>query len=68
MHNSYRKGGLAIHCQHEKLVLDLLEICIFVKFIPSPLTEIRSIPSTHWRRESRQTRNRCWRLPSGFTT
>jgi aldehyde:ferredoxin oxidoreductase len=31
---SYMKGALAIECQHEKLVLDLFEICLFVKFIP----------------------------------
>ena len=35
---SYNKGALAIDCQHEKLVLDLLEICIFVKFIPEIFT------------------------------
>jgi aldehyde:ferredoxin oxidoreductase len=35
---SYKKASVVIHYQHEALLKDLLEVCVFIKFIPEVLT------------------------------
>ena len=35
---SYKKGSLVIHTEHEKVVKDMLEVCVFVKYIPKVFT------------------------------
>jgi len=37
-HNSYKKGAVAIHYQYESLLIDMLEICRFVKLAPKVVT------------------------------
>jgi len=33
-HSSYQKGAVAVHYQHETLIMDMLEYCRFMKFAP----------------------------------
>jgi aldehyde:ferredoxin oxidoreductase len=34
-HNSYKKGKVVIHYQHESVIMDMLEYCRFVKLAPN---------------------------------
>lgn len=33
-HNSYKKGAVVVHYQHESIIMDMLEYCRFAKFAP----------------------------------